>query len=551
MISNKLMMLAAAGAGGSDSYWYVKTSANNTGNGNIIPGGLDVDSSGNIYSVATVINDSRDVMILKKVQDGATPTITDRVTCHNHIPYSNSYADCQYGYKNCQLFDNETKLHIDGFGPGPYGYTEYKLYRYNTNLTQNNLFFDSNYNYYACGHSAFSNGQSSSSYSNRLYPVGAGSAPYYCNTTSSVRENGDVWLQGYDQYYSYIGALIKGSTRLTNIYNNHQAGCHQVGSSSFRHDSAGHCIVVDNDDDHVYWAGAVANSGPPNYYSAFPFVCSARWDSTNGIMTYNSNMQYPVTPGGTGLSGGNRYSGNTITISPVADANGDKWVFAAWLVNYSYYRGIYYLRLKITSSGKTVQSAFNEITGISTSDDKRVWDSVIDSQENYYIIFNVNDGQLVLWKYNSSGTYEWSRTFSYSGASGSNAYDFCDHCSGGADTGYFSTSLQVDSNDNIYIHTGTMTPSSGTQPFLIKYPSDGSLTGNFGDLSITSNGPYPSSNLSWSTVSGASLYTPNFGTSAYKNNTAASNFIGSSWGIRSGVYNTNSRASSNSSQIIS
>ena len=537
------MMLAAAGAGG-DNYWYVKTSANNTGNANIVPGGLDVDSSGVAYCVSTVVNDSRDVMILKKVQD-APPTINDRVTCHNHNPYGSDYGDPS-NYNNCQLYDNETKLHIDGFGYNPYGLIDYKFYRYNTNLTQNVLYSGH------CGHSVVSNAQSGSGMSNRLYPVGTSSHPYY-HKNGHVRENGDLWVQGYDGYYSYLGAFIKGSTKLSNYISNHQAGCHQVGAGHFRQDAAGHCIAVDNDDDHVYWSGVLTNSGPHNYYSPYPFIMAARWDSTNEIMTHNSSFGYNgVSVPTSGFSGNNKYSGNTLTISPNADSSGDKWVYAAWLENYSYYRGIYYLKLKITSSGKTLQYGFNEISGMGSSTNKRVWDSAVDSQENYYLAFNDNDGYLTLWKYNSSGTYQWNRTFSYSGASGSNAYTFCDNASGGLSSAYFRTSLKIDSNDNIYIHTGTMTPSSGTQPFLIKYPSDGSLTGNFGDLSITSNGYTPSSAIGWTNITSSSFgwYTPSFGSSSFKNNTAANSFLSEAYGHTANNYNTNGRATSNSSQII-
>lgn len=543
------MMMAAAGA---DNFWYVKTDSQSPNAGNLNPGGLDVDSSGVVYAVSTVTNDSRRTMILKKVQDGAPPTVNQRITVHSHSPYGSSYGDPTYNYRNCQLFNNDSTLHIDGFGTGPYGYPEFKIYRYNTDLTQNQMFNDGAWR---MGHNMVSTGSSGSGYDNRLYPVGGGSALYYNTNFGHVRENGDFWVQGTDGYYAYIGAMIEQTNDKLNNFNaagNKQSGSAYSTSSYFREDAAGHCIAVDNDNDYVYWAGTVGNSGSPNFYSAYPFMFAGIWDSTNEIFTNHPQMSYPVSPQMSGFSGGNKYNGSAIAVGP-ADSNGNKWAYAVWNENYSYYRRFYYQRLKLTSTGKTVEWASNEISSLSTSEDKWLWDAKIDSQDNFYVLFSYDGnstGGLVLWKFNSSGTYEWSRTFE---ASNTNNFNFCDAAAeASGNRRPFASKMVIDSNDNIYIHTGAKGQGSttGWHNFLIKYPSDGSLTGNFGDLSIVTSGPYPSSNLSWATSSGQNLYTPNFGSSFFKDNPDSSNYLKSDWAITQNSYNTNSRTTSNNTQLI-
>lgn len=539
-------MMAAAGG---DNYWYVRTSSSSPNDGNIVPGGLDVDSSGVVYAVATVFNDTRRTMILKKVQDGAPPSINERITIHTHNPYGTSYGDAFYTYKNCQLYDNESKLHIDGHNSNPYGYVGFNIYRYTTSLTQINLYNDGSYN--NCGHEMEYNGSSGSGYGNRCYPPV--NANYYTGRNGSVRENGDFWLQGSDGYYATIAAFITQSSYgyLTNLRadNTKQAGNAYSTNNSFRTDAAGSSMAVDNDNDYVYWCGVVSSSGSPYYYSTYPFFMAARWNPTNQIMDYHPQMSYPVSPNQAGFSGGNRYSGTATAVSPVADSNGDKWACAVWNANYSYYREFYYQRIKLTSTGKTVQWGSHELS-ISTSDDKWLYDAKFDSQENLYVLFNYRNGSggaggLVLLKFNSSGTYQWSRTFK-----GLNGYQFCDAAAESSTNRMpFNSSMVIDANDNIYIHTGSKNPTAGWNPFLIKYPSDGSLTGSFGDMEIRTDGPSATSNIGWANSTGEYLYTPaiqNF----IHNNPDSGYVAQKNWGIRSGLYNTNSRTTSNSSQLI-
>jgi hypothetical protein len=75
-------------------------------------------------------------------------------------------------------------------------------------------------------------------------------------------------------------------------------------------------------------------------------------------------------------------------------------------------------------------------------------------------------------KFNSSGTEQWQRRFRV----------------GNGSTYYLAfTDVTVDANDNIIMTAYTNNNDSNTKPLILKIPSDGSLTGTYGDYVFESS----------------------------------------------------------------
>lgn len=127
------------------------------------------------------------------------------------------------------------------------------------------------------------------------------------------------------------------------------------------------------------------------------------------------------------------------------------------------------LLVKYNSSG-TVQ--WRRTLGGSGSDEGR--GVAVDSSDNVYVCGttrSTSNGSryIMIAKINSSGNLQWQNTF------GGSQQDYGEH-------------IQVDSSDNIYVVGRTQSLAAGqSQMFVAKLPNDGSLTGTYGSLTYASS----------------------------------------------------------------
>lgn len=128
----------------------------------------------------------------------------------------------------------------------------------------------------------------------------------------------------------------------------------------------------------------------------------------------------------------------------------------------------------VQSSGTTTLVKFsNDLTTITWQKSLTgtgIYSLAIDSSDNIYMLgyyaggYGSND--LYLAKFNSSGTLQWQRRF------GSATSQLSDQ----------SGCLAVDNASNMYIGATHTTSGGTTQSLIIKLPTDGSLTGTYGDF---------------------------------------------------------------------
>lgn len=149
------------------------------------------------------------------------------------------------------------------------------------------------------------------------------------------------------------------------------------------------------------------------------------------------------------------------------------------------------LLVKYNSSG-TVQ--WRRTLGGSGSDEGR--GVAVDSSDNVYVCgttrsFGNGSRYIMIAKYNSSGTLDWQNIL------GGSQEDYGEH-------------IQVDSSDNIYVVGRTGSLSAGqSQMFVAKLPNDGSLTGTYGSITYTSgalNESTPSTTETTPALTSASLF---------------------------------------------
>lgn len=142
--------------------------------------------------------------------------------------------------------------------------------------------------------------------------------------------------------------------------------------------------------------------------------------------------------------------------------------------------------VKFNSSG-TVQWAryLGSLQG-STSNNFYFASVACDSQGNIYVCGYYNStsqGKSVIAKYNTSGTLQWQRSFSESGTSGNQTA---------------LTAIKVDSKGDLVLGGSQI---GTTSAYVLRLPSDGSLTGTYGNFT------YESTSLAANTV-GTGALTP-------------------------------------------
>ena len=174
------------------------------------------------------------------------------------------------------------------------------------------------------------------------------------------------------------------------------------------------------------------------------------------IAKYNSSgtIQWQRTLGGTENDQGNDIavdsSGNVYVTGQTK--SGDNDVFVA----------------KYNSSG-TIQ--WQRILGTSSSDSGH--GIAVDDSGNVYVVGSTQSGggnpNILIAKYNSSGTAQWQRSLTGNPASNNDE----------------GNKIEVDNEGNIYI-VGFGYTSSATAMLIAKLPDDGSLTGTYGDFTYSS-----------------------------------------------------------------
>lgn len=126
----------------------------------------------------------------------------------------------------------------------------------------------------------------------------------------------------------------------------------------------------------------------------------------------------------------------------------------------------------------------------------------LDSAGNVYVLIARNSSgtiRTVLQKYNSSGAVQWARLFTWSGE---NAADTDESSGGGGSDKFRVSKITIDSDDVMVIVGSTSTSKWST---ILRLPSDGSLTGTYGDLTYGGSSIYDA--IGGLTVSTPSLTT--------------------------------------------
>ena len=148
-----------------------------------------------------------------------------------------------------------------------------------------------------------------------------------------------------------------------------------------------------------------------------------------------------------------------------------------------------------SDSGVTPYTVVAHLTKIDGSNGGVVWSRALDgalfrsvahstSTGNIYVIgSSYPDYNVIIVKYDSSGTLQWQRTLA------------------GAYTGYGE--LRLDSSENLYIYIGSITISGSSNSCIgvLKLPGDGSLTGTYGDIVYSASSLSSVTPANWASTS--------------------------------------------------
>ena len=153
------------------------------------------------------------------------------------------------------------------------------------------------------------------------------------------------------------------------------------------------------------------------------------------------------------------------------DSSGNSYAFGRY-VQASLFSGSRGIIIKSNSSGAVqwVKQVPKDSDGYGG---EFIYSGSIDSSGNLYVNtsgrHNSDRTTVVIHKFNSSGVAQWSRKLYYNASALGMSWGFC----------------SVDSNDNLYV-TAYVTVSSVTRIYLIKVPTDGTGTGDYGNVTWAS-----------------------------------------------------------------
>lgn len=203
------------------------------------------------------------------------------------------------------------------------------------------------------------------------------------------------------------------------------------------------------------------------------------------------------------------------------DSSGNSYAYGRY-VQASLFSGSRGILIKSNSSGTVqwVKQIPKDSDGYGGELDNS--DLAIDSSGNLYVNVsgrhNSDRTTVVIHKFNSSGVAQWSRKLYYNAAALNVSSGHC----------------HVDSNDNLYV-TGSVSVSSVKRVYLLKVPTDGTETGDYGNITwdtttttsisnVSSGGGYATGNspltaASLSQVS-STITIPQTSVSASLNNTS-------------------------------
>ena len=302
---------------------------------------------------------------------------------------------------------------------------------------------------------------------------------YICGRTRSVGPGG---LSGFIAKYSTVGALqwqrSIGSSSNDSLYGiaaDSANNIYVVGDTSISGSIDYDLLLVKyNSSGTIQWQRALGGNNTDYGYSiAFDssdnlYVCGEKYNSSYGrndilIAKYNSSgtIQWQKILG-------DQYTSNSDVGRGIAVDSSDN----IYIVGYSEKPALGsddVILAKYNSSGTIQWQRY-----LGGTDNDKGHAIAIDSSDDIYIFgetrsAGAGNADCLLAKYNSSGTIQWQRTF-----------------------GGFSTeevdanSLAIDADDNICFVSETRSVSD-IQLLLVKVPNDGSLTGTYGSFTYASS----------------------------------------------------------------
>ncbi len=265
-------------------------------------------------------------------------------------------------------------------------------------------------------------------------------------------------------------------------------------------DSGGH-YITGKDDDNIYTKGKLAlfkldGSGDIDWARALhgqsdqDYITPGRSfgiDSSENIYCCVNHYEHPIAPNYRKSSDIAKYNSSgtiqwkneykigssstnwdLIDLKGVAcDSSGNSYGFGRYVQD-SLFSGSRGILIKSNSSGtvqwvKQVPKDGDGYGGVLETS------AGIDSSGNIYLTttgrYNSDRTSIVIHKINSSGVAQWSRELYYNAAAESMAWGYC----------------SVDSNDNLYV-TCYVPVSSVSRVYLLKVPTDGTGTGDYGNV---------------------------------------------------------------------
>tara|TARA_B100001059_G_C17770767_1_gene548300 strand:+ start:32 stop:1447 length:1416 start_codon:yes stop_codon:yes gene_type:complete len=280
-----------------------------------------------------------------------------------------------------------------------------------------------------------------------------------------------------------------------------------VGDIACRIGASGGHYITGNDKDNIYsysklalfklnsnggisWARALHGASNQNYVTPgrnfgidssentyhvvnhyeHPFGSGTGYKKSSDIAKYNSSgsiqwkKEYKI--------GSSATDWDVLDLKGIAcDSSGNSYAFGRY-VQASVFSGSRGIIIKSNSSG-TLQWIKQVPKDSDGYGGELEYSGAVDSSGNFYVNntgrHNSDRTTVVVHKFNSSGVAQWSRKLYYNASALDMNWGFC----------------SVDSNDNLYV-TAYVVVSSVTRIYLIKVPSDGTGTDDYGNVTWAS-----------------------------------------------------------------